>query len=376
MNLTLQSFGFDNGPAPEDAVWVGDVRDIPTSAIAGAEDQDGRDPGLRERIMATSAAQAWQRKFDYDVLTTLADGDLVAFGCSAGQHRSVAIVETIAESLIVQGHSVTVEHRDVVDRVVEEPANRDTAESITGMSVTPIRNWYEIRNAASSDVAEVYIYDQIGADWFSDGVTAKSFLTELAGITAPNIALHLNSPGGSVFDGVAIYNALDRHPAKVTTYVDGLAASIASIIALAGERVVMASNALFMIHNPSGGVRGEAADMRKMADVLDKIKDTLVGTYASRTTLSTAELSDLLDAETWYTAEEALAAGFVDEVSAPVQAAAHFDLDQFPFRNRFEPVAAIKDSDTDGASNVGNSSGALETPKPDTYIPGVGFTSL
>lgn len=191
------------------------------------------------------------------------------------------------------------------------------------------RAWYEIRNAAA-DEAEVLIYDQIGESFWSEGVTAKAFAEDLKAITAPAIALRINSPGGSVFDGLAIYNALERHPAKVTTYVDGLAASIASVIALAGERVVMAANALYMIHNPYTVAIGDAAEMRKTADTLDKIRDTMLGTYRSRTSMSEDELVAAMDAETWYTAEEALAAGFADAVTEPAQrAAAAFDLSRF-----------------------------------------------
>lgn len=189
--------------------------------------------------------------------------------------------------------------------------------------------WYRIRNTAD-DEAEVLIYDQIGESFWEEGVTAKAFAEDLKAITAPRIALRINSPGGSVFDGIAIYNAIRRHPAKVTTYVDGLAASIASVIALAGERVVMASNALFMIHNPYTVAMGDAAEMRKTADTLDTIRDTLLTTYRGRAALTDEELIAAMDAETWYTAEDALEVGFADEVAAPaLRAAAAFDLTRY-----------------------------------------------
>lgn len=209
-----------------------------------------------------------------------------------------------------------------------------------------MRNWYEIK-AAVGDTTEVFIYDQIGEDWFGEGVSAKNFLSELAAVKTPNIALHLNSPGGSVFDGVAIHNALVRHPARVTTYIDGLAASISSVIALAGERVIMASNALFMIHNPWGGVSGDSAEMRKMADVLDKIKETLINTYTARTGLPADEVAAAMDSESWYTAQEALALGYIDEVGLELKAAASFDLKALGFRHAPEtaqPQAGVEDS--------------------------------
>jgi ATP-dependent Clp protease, protease subunit len=275
-------------------------------------------------------------------------------------------------------------------------AKRDMTEKISPMSKTT-RNWYEIKNAAS-DSAEVFIYDDIGAGWFSDGVTAKGFISDLNAITASHIDLHLNSPGGSVFDGVAIYNALVRHQATVTTHIDGLAASIASIIALAGERVVMASNALFMIHNPWGGVQGEAADMRKMADVLDKIRETLANTYVQKTGMAIEDVYAALDAETWYTAEEALEAGFIDEIGVELQAAASFDLAAYNFKRTpvvavadeaccepaaetdSEPAVDEKDSEIAGAADSATSDGASDTPTPEVkaqaFVPGIGFVTF
>lgn len=295
---------------------------------------------------------------------------------------------------------------------------RDTSDTIDGMNETTFvnsatstntapkaRSWWEIRNA-TSDVAEVFIYDDIGEGWFTEGVTAKKFVEELKGITAPQIDLHLNSPGGSVFDGVAIYNALKRHPATVTTYVDGLAASIASVIALAGEKVVMASNALFMIHNPWGAVQGTAEEMRKMADVLDKVRDTLVGTYVDKTGMAEADVVAAMDAETWYTASEALDAGFVDTVGVELAVAASVDLMQIAARLPFHHVPDIQDagrvlsqknldkitqahkhladvlsdatidSETDGASDSAASDGASEPIHSETYVPGVGFARI
>ena len=181
--------------------------------------------------------------------------------------------------------------------------------------------WYTIN--AKADKAEIWIYEMIGEDfWTGGGVTAKSFQKELSGIKASQIDLHINSPGGVVFDGVTIYNLIKQHPATVTTYIDGLAASIASVIALAGDKVIMAANALYMVHNPTGLAMGTANDMRSLADVLDKIAGTMVGTYVSKTGQSEADIRAMLDAETWMTADEALEAGFIDEISEEMDMAA------------------------------------------------------
>ncbi|MCJ7564809.1 MAG: Clp protease ClpP [Candidatus Aminicenantes bacterium] len=181
--------------------------------------------------------------------------------------------------------------------------------------------WYEIKNKA--DKAEIWIYEYIGEDfWTGGGVTAKNFQKELAEIKASQIDLHINSPGGEVFDGITIYNLLKQHPAKITTYIDGLAASIASVIALAGDTVIMAENALFMIHNPTGMAMGTANDMRSLADVLDKIASTMIGTYTAKTGKSESDVKALLDAESWMTADEAKEFGFVDEIGEEMDLAA------------------------------------------------------
>ena len=184
-----------------------------------------------------------------------------------------------------------------------------------------MKKWYEIINKA--DKAEIWIYEEIGEDfWTGGGITAKNFQKELSDIKAPRIDLHVNSPGGLVFDGITIYNLLKQHPANVTTYIDGLAASISSVIALAGDKVIMAENALFMIHKASGGIYGNSDDMRYYADMLDKVNGSIATTYISRTKKDESEINDLMAAETWFNAEEALAAGFIDEISGEVDMAA------------------------------------------------------
>ena len=212
-----------------------------------------------------------------------------------------------------------------------------------------MKTWYEIKN--KSDKAEIWIYEEIGEDfWTGGGVTAKGFQKELAAIKADKIDLHINSPGGLVFDGITIYNLLKQHPANITTYIDGLAASIASVIALAGDSVIMAENALFMIHKASGLVMGNSDDMRAFAEKLDKVNTSIATTYISKTGKDEPEINDLMAAETWMTAAEALDFGFVDEISgeADMAACARFVpvMEKAKFQNIPGCIAGIKEKPT------------------------------
>jgi ATP-dependent Clp protease protease subunit len=181
--------------------------------------------------------------------------------------------------------------------------------------------WYEIKNKAEK--AEIWIYEMIGEDfWTGTGVTAKNFQKDLSEIKASQIDLHINSPGGAVQDGITIYNLLKQHPANITTYIDGWAASIASIIALAANKVIMAANGLFMIHNPQGMVIGTSKTMRDLADILDKIAGTMITTYVAKSKKPEGQIKDMLEAETWMTADEAKDFGFVDEIAEEMDMAA------------------------------------------------------
>src|SRR5262249_39117748 len=143
--------------------------------------------------------------------------------------------------------------------------------------------------------------------------------------------VHINSPGGSVFEGIAVQNILANHPATVNISVDGLAASIASVIAMAGDKITMCPGSMMMIHEASGLAWGHAADMRQLADVLDKISGTLADAYALRAGGEAADWRTAMHAETWYTADEAVAAGLADEVGrAPVKPATNAEGDEAP----------------------------------------------
>lgn len=169
--------------------------------------------------------------------------------------------------------------------------------------------WYTIRNISETD-AEIFIYDEIG--FF--GVSASDFIGELRELKATAINLHINSPGGDVFDGVAIFNALHRHKARVTVSIDGIAASSASFIAMAGDEVVMAPHSQMMIHEASGLTIGDADDMRQMADILDKSSDNIASIYAEHTGGTVEEWRALMKVETWFSDVEAVAAGLADRV--------------------------------------------------------------
>lgn len=172
-----------------------------------------------------------------------------------------------------------------------------------------VGTWYQIKNI-SAEEAEVSIYDEIGF-W---GVTASDFVKELGGVSASALNVHINSPGGDVFDGLAILNALRSHPAKKTVTVDGLAASAASFIAMAGDTIKMSPQSMMMIHDASGLCMGDARDMRDLADLLDKTSENIANVYAQRTGKPVDEWRKAMLAETWYTDQEAVDAGLADMI--------------------------------------------------------------
>jgi ATP-dependent protease ClpP protease subunit/regulator of replication initiation timing len=184
--------------------------------------------------------------------------------------------------------------------------------------------WYNIQNKAS-DVTDVYIFDEIG----TYGVTAQEFINDIKGLKDTPINLRINSLGGDVFDGMAMYNVIKRREAKTTVYIEGIAASIATIIALGADEVVMAENSLFMIHNAWGGTMGEAKDMRKTAETLDKISSELTDIYRKKTGLSNDVLAEMMDEETWLNAQEAYDLRFVDTISDSIKVAAKYDVSKF-----------------------------------------------
>jgi len=186
--------------------------------------------------------------------------------------------------------------------------------------------------AAGSKRAEILIHEPIGENWYGDGLTSRRFAKDLAALgEVDEILVRINSPGGAVFDSIAIYNALKGHGAKIEVLVEGLAASGASIIAMAGSNIQIALGAMFMIHNPWTIAMGEADDLREVADMLDQVAESMIDIYQAQTGIERKELKSILDAETWYGASAAVEKGFADET---VGEAAEDDENKAAFRDR------------------------------------------
>jgi ATP-dependent Clp protease, protease subunit len=193
-----------------------------------------------------------------------------------------------------------------------------------------MRQWFTMK--AADKAAEIVIYDEIGKSWWGeDTVSAKSFLDELNGLGEVDaITLRVNSPGGDVFDGVAIHNAIKNHKATVTAYVDGLAASAASFIVMAANKIVMPANSFMLIHGASGLSFGNADDMRAMADDLDRIDKSLTATYVARSKSTPAKVKALMKEDRLMDASEAKEMGFADEVISEKKMAANYSLRLLP----------------------------------------------
>lgn len=198
------------------------------------------------------------------------------------------------------------------------------------------KNMWEIKQKAQNNVLEIYIYGDVesdGYDWWTDEVirsetSANTFREELAKYAdAAEIKLYINSNGGSVFEGTAIYNQLKRHPAKKTVYIDGFACSIASVIAMAGDEIIMPRNALMMIHNMWMCAYGNSAELRKTADDLDIINNAGKQAYLQKAGEKVTEelITRMMDDETWLTAEDCIRYGladrFADEDADPAEVA-------------------------------------------------------
>jgi ATP-dependent Clp endopeptidase proteolytic subunit ClpP len=186
-------------------------------------------------------------------------------------------------------------------------------------------NWYNIQSKVSSDIVDVYIFDEIG----TFGINAQSFIDEIKAFKNSPINLHINCVGGDVFDGMAIYNILKKRTAKTTVYIEGIAASMGSVIALAADTVIMSENSLFMIHNAWGGAMGEAKELKKTANLLEKISNEIADIYIKKTNLPYDRVKEMMDEETWLNADEALELGFIDSISDAIKVAAKYDVSKF-----------------------------------------------
>ena len=199
--------------------------------------------------------------------------------------------------------------------------------------------------ALNEGKAEIFIYSDIGYELWEDKSTAQLFAEELKSLGEnTSIDLHITSNGGDVFDGQAIHTLIKNHKGFVTAYIDGLAASIATVIAMGADKIVMPKNAMMMIHNAWTGLYGNANDLRKMADDLDHINDTIVNTYLAKVKDKTDEttIRELMNKESWLNAEECFNLGLCDEVSEPVKMAACLTKEQaHKFKNA--PKELIKE---------------------------------
>lgn len=229
--------------------------------------------------------------------------------------------------------------------------------------------WYEIRNEAGDDPAEpatVLIFDEIGGSW---GISAEQFARDLEAITAPTIRVRINSPGGAVFEAIAIHSALLHHPARIEVYVDGYAASAASVIAMAGDEIVMMPGSEMMIHDASATHEGNAGDMANLSTWLDRQSDNIAELYRQRAGGDAAEWRDLMLAETWMFANEAVDMGLADRVyerPAPVDEVMtrSFDLAKFGYRytgRRSAPAPGQQRQRT--VARVGGRQRGDETPR-------------
>jgi len=178
--------------------------------------------------------------------------------------------------------------------------------------------------ARGDDTGELMLYGDISSSsWYGDEVTPKDFKKDLDALgSIKNLNIYINSGGGDVFAGQAIYSMLKRHEASKTVYIDGLAASIASVIAMAGDKIIMPKNAMLMIHNAWTIMAGNANNFRKMADDMDKIDESIQAVYVDKTGISQEEIAELMDKETWLTADDALSRGFADEIEQEKKLAA------------------------------------------------------
>jgi ATP-dependent protease ClpP protease subunit len=211
---------------------------------------------------------------------------------------------------VMNAHGIGVEQaREILGRV--RPSGARPAGNLVGPSAPP--SWYRVARNDAERSAEIFIYDEIGGNWWGGGVSADDFVRELAALNVDRIDIRMNTPGGDAFDGIAIYNALRVHRAQVHVYVDALAASAGSIIAMAGDQVTMRRAARMMIHDAAGWGMGNAADFRAYADLLDALSDDIASTYLARAGGTRATWREAMLAETWYDGPAAVAAGLADE---------------------------------------------------------------
>ena len=203
------------------------------------------------------------------------------------------------------------EARDGLDSVLAKLAD-EPADSLHFNRVSLKPGVVRVNADEGSTEAEILIYGDIGGGWWDEGITAESISKEIADLDVDTLNVRINSGGGLVFEGVAIYNAIARHKANVIVHIDGIAASIASVIAMAGDEIRISEGSHIMIHKPWSFAVGDANAMRKEGEVLDQLEGGIIDIYAARTDRKRADLEKLVEAETWFTGQAAVDAGFAD----------------------------------------------------------------
>ncbi|UOE54924.1 head maturation protease, ClpP-related [Cytobacillus oceanisediminis] len=205
---------------------------------------------------------------------------------------------------------------------------------------------HQFKADAGEDNTTLTIYGDIGESWWSESTSAKDVESALKTVTSGTLTVHLNSPGGDVFDGIAIYNQLKNHSAKVIVYVDGLAASAASIIAMAADELIMNTGSMLMIHEASTFTWGTKADIKKTLNALQGIDKSIADIYMTRYQGDRSEIETLIENETWFTSSEAVELGLADKVN-DVQEDDELDPEEFKnsilqkFRNKNQQTTIV-----------------------------------
>lgn len=218
--------------------------------------------------------------------------------------------------LSAENERLLIEARNNLDTVLSKLAQEDPEDAgpIRYVNRMALKPGHVRFNTLADNEAEVLIYGDIGGGWWDEGITGESISNQIAELDVDTIHVRINSGGGLVFEGLAIYQAFARHDARIIVHIDSIAASIASVIAMAGDEIRISEGANLMIHKPWSGVWGDANALRKEADVLDQLQAGLINIYEARTDAKRADLESWVNAETWFLGQAAVDAGFADVV--------------------------------------------------------------
>ena len=196
-----------------------------------------------------------------------------------------------------------------------------------------MKKWYNIA-VQSKDKAEIFIYGTIGKDWFGDGVAAIEFIKEFKALEQENVEIHINSPGGYIHEGMAIYNAIQSNNKNIDIYVDGMAASAAAFIAVSGNKLYIPENGMMMIHCAITGIYGNAEAIRKEAELLDKLDGQIADIFSKKTGKTSDEIMAAMKEETYFTGQEAVDYGLADEIFGEIKAVALSNLKGLPYKQK------------------------------------------